>query len=46
MVAAAVPGQPQRHRIAVYFVGPKWRAFDVDLSRGSWTGFGTDASYK
>lgn len=38
--------QAARRRFALHLVGLKWRLFDVDLSRGSWTGFGMDATYR
>lgn len=37
--------QAARRRFALYLVGLTWRVFDVDLSRGRWLGFGTDATY-
>jgi len=38
--------QGAQRRFALYLVGLKWRLFDVDLSRGRWSGFGAEATYR
>ena len=43
---AAVPGQSERHRVALYLVGVQWRLFDVNLSTNRWLGFATGATYR
>jgi hypothetical protein len=46
VIAPAVTGQSEEHRIALYLVALKWRLFDVTFSSDNWNGFAVGATYR